>query len=146
MKGVQIMNKPSIKEYLCRTFSAPAIVTALAIGALCALPRAQADQPIPVSASSTDCEHVISQKSSGLNTIITLSITACLHGTFEGTWVGTERDVIADGRGTGEAVASSTGQVTGRSGTMVLSYHVSISPHGTVARWVADQGLVSSPV
>src|SRR4029453_284508 len=55
------------------------------------------------SYNSTDCEHVISQESHGRNTIITLSITACFHGTFEGTWVGTERDVIhADGSGTGQ--------------------------------------------
>jgi hypothetical protein len=76
------MNRTNI-NHLCRTFSAPAIVIALAIGALCALPKAQAAPPIPASGSSTDCEHVISQESSGLNTIITLSITTCLHGTFE---------------------------------------------------------------
>jgi O-6-methylguanine DNA methyltransferase len=140
MKGDQIMNKPGIKQYSRRTFSAPAIVIALAIGALCALPRAQADQPVPVSASSTDCEHVISQESSGPNTIITLSITACFHGTFEGTWVGTERDVIRDGHGTGQGSGVFTGTVNGRSGTMVLSYHVSISPNGTVARWMVNQG------
>jgi hypothetical protein len=134
------MNRTNINQHLRRTFSALAIVAGLGIGVLGALPKAQADQPVPVSASSTDCEHVISQESHGLNTIITLSITACFHGTFEGTWVGTERDVIRDGHGTGQGSGVFTGTVNGRSGTMVYSYHVSISPNGTVARWVVDQG------
>ncbi len=46
------MNKQNIKQQLRRAFFALAIV-----GALFTLPRAQADQPEPVSGSSTDCEH-----------------------------------------------------------------------------------------
>jgi len=82
------MNKPKIKQQLRRAFFALAIV-----GALLTLPKAQA-QPIPASGSTTDCEHIISQRIVGPSTIITSSITTCFHGTFEGTWVGTERDVI----------------------------------------------------
>src|SRR5213593_2412644 len=94
-KGNSIMNKPKIKQQLRRGFFALAIV-----GALLTLPKAQA-QPIPASGSTTDCEHVISQRIVGSNTITTLEITVCFHGTFEGTWVGTERDVFrADGTGT----------------------------------------------
>src|ERR1041385_1697831 len=86
------MKKPKTKQQLRRVFFALAIV-----GALLTLPKAQA-QPIPASGSSTDCEHVVSQQIVGSNTITILEITACFHGTFEGTWVGTERDVFrADG-------------------------------------------------
>jgi hypothetical protein len=53
------MNKQNIKQQLRRTFSAPAIVIALVIGTLCALPKAQADQPAPVSGTFTVCGHNI---------------------------------------------------------------------------------------
>src|SRR5882724_7587801 len=130
------MNKPKIKQQLRRGFFALAIV-----GALLTLPKAQA-QPIPATFNSTDCEHVISQQSRGPNTIITLDITACLHdGTFEGTLVGTERDVIhPNGTLTGQARGVFSGTVNGRSGTCVLSLVVSITRNGDVTHWVVDQG------
>src|SRR6266566_6268751 len=124
----KIMNKPRIKQQLRRGFFALAIV-----GALLTLPKAQA-QPIPVTGSSTDCEHVISVQTVGPNTIIILSETACFHGTFEGTWVGTERDVIhPNGTVTIQAsgIFSGTvndGTVNGRSGTCVFSVAVNV-PH-----------------
>ena len=131
----KIMNKPNIKQQLRRGFFALAIV-----GALLTLPKAQA-QPIPASGSTTDCEHVISVRTAGGNTIITLEITACFHGTFDGTWVGTERDVFrADGTGTVQGSGVFSGTVNGRSGTMVFSYQVSISRNGEVTHWVVDQG------
>src|SRR6266536_2507635 len=117
------MNKPNIKQQLRRGFFALAIV-----GALLTLPKAQA-QPIPASGSTTDCEHIISVRTVGPSTIITSSITTCFHGTFEGTWVGTERDVIHP-----------NGTVTGRSGTCVFSLEVSITRNGDVTHWVVDQG------
>ncbi len=129
------MNKPTIKQHLRRGFFALAIV-----GALLTLPNAQA-RPIPVSASSTDCEHVISQQIFGSDTITILEITACFHGTFEGTWVGTERDVFhADGTGTVQGSGFFSGTVNGRSGTMVFSYQVSFTLNGDVPHWVVNQG------
>src|SRR5256886_16028746 len=129
------MNKPKIKQQLRRSFFALAIV-----GALLTLPKAQA-QPIPASGSTTDCEHVISVRTAGRNTIITLEITVCLHGTFEGTWVGTERDVFrADGTGTLQGSGVFSGTVNGSSGTAVFSYHVSITPNGDLTHWVVNQG------
>jgi hypothetical protein len=134
-KEIKLMNKPKINQHLRRGFFALAIV-----GALLTLPQAQA-QPIPASGSTTDCEHVISVRTAGQNTFITLEITACFHGTFEGTWVGTERDRFhADGTGTVQGSGVFSGTVNGRSGTMVFSYQVSISRNGEVARWVVDQG------
>src|SRR5206468_12117874 len=104
------MNKPKIKQHLRRAFFALAIV-----GALLTLPNAQA-QPIPASGSTTDCEHVISQRISGSHTIITLEVTVCFHGTFGGTWGGTERDVLrGDASGTVHARRAFGGRVDGRS-------------------------------
>src|SRR5213083_1381239 len=129
------MDKPKIKQQRRRSFFALAIV-----GALLTLPKAQA-QPIPASGSTTDCEHVISVRTAGRNTIITLEITACFHGTFEGTWVGTERDVFrADGSGTVQGSGVFSGTVNGQSGTMVFSLEVSITRNGDVTHWVVDQG------
>ena len=129
------MNKPNIKQQLRRGFFALAIV-----GALLTLPKAQA-QPIPASGSTTDCEHIISVRTAGPSTIITSSITVCFHGTFEGTWVGTERDVIhPNGTVTGQASGVFSGTVNGRSGTCVFSLEVSITRNGDVTHWVVDQG------
>jgi len=129
------MNKQNIKQHPRRAFFALAMV-----GVLLALPSAQA-QPIPATGSTTDCEHVISQRIAGSNTITTLEITVCFHGTFEGTWVGTERDVIhPNGTVTGQASGVFSGTVNGRSGTMVFSLEVSITRNGDVTHWVVDQG------
>src|SRR5437667_4903868 len=129
------MNKPNIKQQLRRGFFALAIVSALLT-----LPKAQA-QPIPASGDSTDCERVISVQSSGPNTIITLSETGCFHGTFEGTWVGTERDVIhPNGTVTIQASGVFSGTVNGRSGTCVLSVAANLTLNGDVTHWVVDQG------
>src|SRR6266704_4688909 len=126
------MKKTKIKQQLRRGFFALAIV-----GALLTLPKAQA-QPIPASGSTTDCEHVISVRTVGPNTIITSSITTCFHGTFEGTWVGTERDVIhPNGTVTGQASGVFSGTVNGRSGTCVFSLVVNV---GVANHWVVDQG------
>ena len=126
------MNKPKTKQQLRRGFFALAIV-----GALLTLPNAQA-QPVPATFNSTDCEHVISVRTAGPNTIITSSITGCLHGTFEGTSVGTERDVIhPNGTLTGQASGVFSGTVNGRSGTCVFSLEVNV-PH--TSHWVVDQG------
>ena len=110
------------------------------IGATFFLPSAEA-RPISASGSSTDCEHVVSQQIVGLNTITILEITACFHGTFEGPWVGTERDVIhPNGTLTGQASGVFSGTVNGLSGTCVFSLEVSITPNGDVTHWVVDQG------
>src|SRR3989475_5646686 len=129
------MNKPKIKQQLRRGFFALAIV-----GALLTLPKAQA-QPIPASGSTTDCEHVINVRTAGPTTIITSSITTCFHGTFEGTWVGTERDVIhPNGTVTIQASGVFSGTVNGRSGTCVLSLAANLTLNGDVTHWVVDQG------
>jgi Protein of unknown function (DUF3224) len=129
------MNKPKIKQHLRKSFIAFAIV-----GALLALPKAQAHS-VPANGSSTDCEHVVSQQTVGSDTVTILEITACFHGTFDGTWIGTERDVFAaDGTGTVLGSGFFSGTVNGRFGTMVFTYHVSISLNGEVSHWIVDEG------
>ena len=131
----KIMNKTKTKQQLRRAFFALAVV-----GALLTLPNVQA-QPVPATFDSTDCEHVISVRTVGPNTIITSSITACFHGTFVGTLVGTERDVIhPNGTLTGQASGVFSGTVNGRSGTCVTSTAVSLTRNGDVTHWVVDQG------
>jgi hypothetical protein len=129
------MNKQNIKQQLRRGFFALAIV-----GALLTLPTAQA-QPIPATFNSTDCEHVISVQTVGQNTIITLEETGCFHGTFEGTWVGTERDVIhPNGTVSLQASGVFSGTVNGGSGTCVTSFSAALTGNGDVTHWVVDQG------
>jgi hypothetical protein len=135
------MNKTNIKQHLCRTFSALAIV-----GALFTSPKAHADQPAVAHGYSTDCENLISEQSAGPHTIIVLSITATFTGTFTGTFVATERDIFNDdrsGMGQGSGVFTGSVDVNGsvRSGTMIFSYLVNFSPNGrVVTHWVVDQG------
>lgn len=131
------MNKTNIKQYLRRTFS-----TLIVISALFTLPKAQADPPAPVHGFSNDCETLISEQHHGSNTIILLSITATFTGTFDGTWEGTERDVIhGDGSVALQGTGVFAGSVAGRSGTMIFTYQVKVSPDGTeVTRWAVDQG------
>ena len=137
------MNKPSIKQYLCRTFSARAIVIALAIGALCALPRAQADQPVPVSGTFTVCGHNIwdSLHIAGRN----LTIDVYQNQIFFGDLIGTlyiapgnpEHDVVRladDGvtllrvyfHGSGTFAGSVLGRTA--STAAVMSYQAQIAP------------------
>lgn len=135
------MNGTNIKQQLRRTLSALAI-----IGALFALPKAQADALAPAHGYVNDCENLISEQQHGPNTIIVLSITATFTGTFDGSWVGTERDVIhGDGSGMvhGSGVFTGSVNVNGlvRSGTMTFSYLVTFPPNGKeVTHWVVDQG------
>ena len=136
------MNKTNIKQQ-----QFPRICAALAvIGALFTLPKAQADAPAPAHGYVTDCETLISEQHHGPNTIIVLSISATFTGTFDGTWVGTERDMIhGDGSGMvhGSGVFTGSVNVNGsvRSGTMTFSYIVIFPPNGKeVTHWSADQG------
>jgi hypothetical protein len=134
------MNKQNIKQPLCRAFVALPIVGALTVGALLTSPQAHAEQPVAAHGFTTDCENLISEQVAGPNTIVVLSITVTFTGTFDGEWVGTERDVFhADGL-TGQGSGVFSGSVDGRFGTMTFSYTVAISPNGTkvVNRWVVE--------
>src|SRR5262245_54445535 len=129
------MNKTNIKQQLRRTLSALVV-----IGALATWSKAQGEPPTSVHGYSNDCENLISEEHHGSNTIITLSISASFSGSFEGTWAGAERDVIhGDGSVTVQGSGVFSGLVSGRSGTMIFSYKVSVSPDGTeTTHWTVD--------
>src|SRR5262249_35552080 len=117
-KRGQIMNRTNIKQHLPRTLSALVV-----IAALFTLPKTQAGPPASAHGFSNDCESLISEQHHGSNTIIVLSISATFTGTFDGTWVGTERDVIhGDGSVALQGSGVFAGSVSGRSGTMVFTY------------------------
>jgi Protein of unknown function (DUF3224) len=135
------MNETNIKQQVRRS-----VFVLLTVGALSALPKANANPPVPAHGYSNDCESLISIQQAGPNTIIVLSITATFTGTFDGTWVGTERDLIHGG---GAVMVHGSGVFTGsvnvngsvRSGTMTFSYVVTFPPNGReVTHWVVEQG------
>ena len=140
------MNKTNINQHLCRTFSAPAIVIALVIGALCALPKAQADQPAPVSGTFTVCAHNIwdSLHIAGRNLIIDAYQDQIFYGDLVGTLYVTpenpEHDVyrLADDgvtllriyfHGSGTFAGSVLGRTA--SAAAVMSYQAQIAPDFT---------------
>jgi len=94
------MNKQNIKQQLRRAFFALAIV-----GALFTLPKAQADQPAPVSGTFTVCAHNIwdSLHIAGRNLTIDVYQNQIFYGDLVGTLYITpenpEHDVVrlADG-------------------------------------------------
>ena len=131
------MNNMDIKPRLRRTLFALVVISALF-----AVLKAQAEPPTSVHGYTNDCENLISEEHHGSNTIITLNISATFTGTFDGTWAGTERDVIhGDGSVMLQGSGVFSGFISGRSGTMIFSYRVSISPDGTeVTQWTVDQG------
>jgi hypothetical protein len=140
-KGNPIMNKQNIKHQMRRTFSALA-----AAGALFTLPSATGDTRLMATGSWTDCEHVISVTPYPGYDVVTLNITSTYTGTFDGTWVGTEEDVVyPDGYFTVHAEGTFTGSVAGSSGTVRLTYYAAVPPTGGItpkpgSPWYVDQG------
>ncbi|SRR6266496_1932672 len=134
------MNKQNIIQQLRRAFFALTIV-----GALLALPRAEAGPPVPASGSWTDCQNITDFRSVGRNLIITWDVTFNFTGTFTGTWVGTERDVIYP-EGPFAATFTGSGVFTSsdNTGTVVMRYQgLASSDTEAIAYWVVDQGTGS---
>jgi hypothetical protein len=107
------------------------------------LPKAEADQPAPVTGSWSNCQFITDIREAGPNIIITWSITVTYTGSFNGTWQGTERDVIfANGRATFHASGIFTGSLSGSSpGTATMNYAGTASgPEAATAHWTVEQG------
>src|SRR5438093_2412690 len=102
--------------------------------------HAYASPPFSASGTWDDCNVVTSVKSAGPNLIITIDITETFQGTLDGTYVGTERDVIfADGSATFTGSGLFTGNVTGASGTIHMSYNGRAEPSSqATANWVVN--------
>ena len=85
----QYGRRGSIIAYLRRCFCARAVV-----GASLTLPSAEAGKPEPANGNFSPCFNIINFRQAGPNTIITFSVTETFTGTFTGSAVLTERDVI----------------------------------------------------
>ena len=130
------MNKPNIKRQLRGILFAIAL-----IGTSLALPSAQADRPSAAGGSWDDCNVITDVRQAGPNLILTVLITENFTGTFNGSYEGFEQDVIyADGTATFHGSGTFTGTVSGRSGTVVMTYAGTAFTPTATAQWVVDQG------
>jgi len=131
------MNQPKIKGHLRRILFTLALVCASLL-----LPGAKADRPAGASGSWTDCNVVTDVRQAGPNTVITVIITETFTGTLNGSYVGSERDVVyADGSATFHGSGVFTGTISGQSGTAIMTYAGTASSNGVgTANWVIDQG------
>src|SRR3977135_4073789 len=92
MKTNYWFNRNRLLSHLRTSFCALAIV-----GTSLTLPSAQADRPEHhgrVSGNFYPCFHIANVQQAGQNTIYTFSVTATFTGTFTGSAIITERDVI----------------------------------------------------
>jgi hypothetical protein len=88
-----------------------------------------------------DCNIVTEFREVGPNLILTVVITENFTGTFDGSYKGLERDVIyADGTATFHGSGTFSGTVSGRSGTVEMSYEGTAFTPTATATWVVDQG------
>jgi Protein of unknown function (DUF3224) len=94
----------------------------------------------PVAAAGTwdDCNFAPAFRAAGPNLVGTVGITENFFGTLEGTYVGTEHDVVyADFSATFHGSGIFTGNVAGRSGTATYRYEGTASADGSgQATWV----------
>ena len=112
-------NRNRLLSHLRRCFCALAIV-----GASLTLPNAQAGKPEPASGGFNPCFHYAGlPRQAGENLIIRFNVTVTTTGTFTGSGIGTELDIVhPDGSITLHGTAFFTGSVGGRSGTLLLTY------------------------
>jgi hypothetical protein len=137
---IKTMNKPNIKQHLRRTFSVLAM-----IGALMALPSAQAARPMSASGTFTVCLDVPDVHTVGNVTVIVRSETITLTGTLNGTVTGTEELVIYPNGNLNVSISGTfTGTVSGQSGTVQFNAAGTIAQgNGTGAvYWVIGQGTL----
>jgi hypothetical protein len=148
------MNKQNIKQQLRKSSLALALVAGLGVGVLCALPKAQASQPAPVSGTFTLCGHNIwdSLHIAGRNLTIDAYQNQIFYGLLAGTLYITpenpEHDVVRladDGvtllrvyfHGSGTFAGSVLGRTA--STAAVMSYTAQIAPDGTgYGTWTFD--------
>jgi hypothetical protein len=118
------------------------------VGALLTLPGAAAIQPRarpePASGEFFPCfNYAGPPRQVGDNLIVTFNISGTSTGTFTGSVIGTELDVVhRDGSITLHGAGLFTGSVNGRSGTMLLTYEGignAVTGHETL-RFTARQG------
>jgi Protein of unknown function (DUF3224) len=103
-----------------------------------AFPAVASAAPLAASGTWDDCNFAPDFRAAGPNAVGTVGITENFFGTLNGTYAGTERDVIyADGSATFHGSGIFTGTVAGRSGTGTYLYE-GVAPAGQPFRatWV----------
>lgn len=110
------------------------ITAALMTGLLVtAAPTAALAAPVADSGTWDDCNTLISVAEAGPNLIVTVGIAENYHGMLEGTYAGTERDVVyANGSATLHGSGSFSGTVAGLTGTGRLSYEAKVRTSGVL--------------
>ena len=110
-------NRNRLLSHVRRSFSALAIA-----GASLTLPSAEASGPersVPVNGTFNSCYHVANVQQAGANTIYTFKIDSVVTGTFTGSLVLTERDVI---RPDGSITFEGSGFFWSECGTLRFTY------------------------
>jgi hypothetical protein len=134
--------KSTLRKHLRRSFCMLAMV-----GALIALPSAQAARPMPASGSFTTCIPVPDVHTVGNITVIVRSgESITLTGTLNGTVMGTEELVVYPNGNLNVSISGTfTGTVSGQSGTVQFNGSGTIVPGnyntGTLY-WVIGQGTL----
>jgi hypothetical protein len=140
MKTYYWFNRNRFLSHLRTSFCVLTIV-----GALLTLPSAEAGgPPLPASGEFFPCFNFAGPpRQVGDNFIITFNVSGPATGTFTGSSVGTELDVVhPDGSINLHGTLLFTGSVNGRSGTLTLSYEGignAVTGHETL-RFVGREG------
>jgi len=139
MKTYSWLEQNRFLAHLCTILCALAILSVSL-----ALPSAEAGRPEPASGLFFPCfNYAGPPRQAGENVIVTFNISGTPTGTFDGTSIGTEMDVVhRDGSITLHGSFLFTGSVNGRSGTLVVTYEGignAVTGHETL-RFVARQG------
>jgi hypothetical protein len=97
---------------------------------------------IAVKGEWVDCNTIMESRQDGDDQLIILTISEKFTGTLNGTFEGTERNVVhKDGSASFNSSGLFTGEVNGRSGTAVMTYSGTLDAKGAaVAHWVLDKG------
>jgi hypothetical protein len=151
------MNKTNIKQHLRRSYFALTIVGVMTVGAASTLPRAQADQPTPVSGDWEICvSDMVILRQAGPNFIaattnqIQTFTSGALAGVLAITPDNPEQDLIRTADGTFQTFLGETFHGSGtftrsdNEGTAVMTYMGTVASDGSgFAYWVIDQGTGS---
>jgi len=113
---------------------ASALVTGLLVAGLAPAVTFASSGALTTGAGAwDDCNFNGSLVAIGPNLVVTVSIAENYHGMLEGTYVGTERDMVyGDGTATFHGSGTFTGTVAGRTGTGRLSYNGAVGTSGVM--------------
>ena len=140
--GKQVRGKLMVAVFLAATVAVGLIASPASHAGKSKPSAATNANAIPVKGEWIDCNTVIDSKEEEDHQLITVGIAEKFSGAFNGSYEGTERNVVRrDGSGTFKGSGVFTGQLSGRSGTAVMTYSGTVDKDGAaVAHWVLDQG------